>query len=492
MIRHLIVYAGVVLCCLYGRTLFAQEADFGSDFDSIFTAPLESEEELSVWSKLQLSGYLKNETAYRVREPRSITKIRNIAYLNAEYPVNDYVGITFSGWAYYDLVYDLFNYETIVARLERNSEEPLAFVENLDQDKDSSVADIRELYVDVSLDNMDVRLGKQYIIWGVLEGVRIVDEINPMDFRELILPELIDYRIPLWSAKLDYYADIGDVQFVWIPDLRFHKPAPPGSEWELLQEVPGTRQPDSWTLKNSELGLKLDTTIYDAELSFSYLYTWDDFPVIFRTVKIGASASEGPEFFPSYTRISMYGLTAVKPIGDYILKSEVAYVENKFFGRSNTADENNDGYVDTNGEVQKDHIRWGVGVDFVAMKWDVAVGMMQWIILDYEDNLIQGRLDTSYNVFIRREFTEYSMTVQALWIYLQEMNESYLKPKAIFQLTDSFQVAVGLDLFDGAKSDFGLSTVTAQGAFNAEVQRAQFLGNFHNNDRVFFEFKYSF
>ncbi len=481
-----------MLCGLYSTTLLAQETGFGLDFDSIFTAPLENEKQLGVWSKVQLSGYLKNETAYRIREPRSITKIKNIAYLNAEYPYNNSLNITFSGWAYYDLAYDLFNYETITARLERNSEEPLAFVENLEQEKDSPVATIRELYVDISMDSMDVRLGKQYIIWGVFEGVRIVDELNPMDFRELILPDLIDYRIPLWSAKLDYYTGIGDVQFVWIPDLRFHKPGPKGSEWELLQEVPGTREPESWKLENSEVGVRLATTILDTALTFSYFYTWDDFPVIFRTVKIAASSSEGPEFFPSYTRISMYGMTAVKPVGDYILKTEVAYVENKFFGRSNIADANNDGYVDTNGEAQKDHIRWGVGVDFVAMKWDVAVGMMQWIILDYEENLIQKEVDASYNIFVRREFTEYSMTVQALWMYLQEMGETYLKPKATFQLTDSFQVAVGLDIFDGNKSDFGLSTVSAQGTFNAAVQRAQFLGNFHNNDRIFFEFKYSF
>ena len=149
MIRHLVVCVGVLLCGLCSTALEAQETDFGLDFDSIFTAPLESEEKLGVWSKLQLSGYLKNETAYRVREPRSITKIRNIAYLNAEYPYNNYIGITFSGWAYYDLVYDLFNYETIAARLERNSDEPLAFVENLEQEKDSPVADIRELYMDL-------------------------------------------------------------------------------------------------------------------------------------------------------------------------------------------------------------------------------------------------------------------------------------------------------------------------------------------------------
>lgn len=481
-----------VFCTLFAVSLFAQENDLDLDFDSLFSEPFEEQKESGVWSDLRISGYLKNETAYRLREPRSITKIRNIAYLNAQYSLSNTTNFNFTGWAYYDLAYDFFNYDTIAARLERNSEEPLAFVENLAQEKDSPVAEVRELYFDLAFDNWDLRLGKQYVVWGVLEGVRIVDEINPMDFRELILPDLIDYRIPLWTVKLDYYADIGDVQLLWIPDLKFHKPAPPGSEWELLQEVPGTRTPETWKLENSEIGIKLDSYFFGTEFSFSYFYTWDDFPVIFRTVKIGASADEGPVFFPSYTRISMYGMTAVKPVGDYILKTEIAYVEDKFFGRSNVADENNDGYVDTNGEAQKDHIRWGVGVDFVAMSWDVAVGAMQWVILDHEENLIQGKVDTSYNVFVRREFPRYSLTVQGLWIYLQQMKEIYMKPKAFIQVTDSFQVAVGMDLFDGEKSDFGLSTVTAQGQFNADVQRAQFLGNFHNNDRIFFEFKYSF
>ena len=96
MIRHLLVRIGVLLSCMFSTALFAQQPDFGLDFDSILTAPTEAEEKLGVWSKLQLSGYLKNETAYRVREPRSITKIRNIAYLSADYPYNDFLDIRFS------------------------------------------------------------------------------------------------------------------------------------------------------------------------------------------------------------------------------------------------------------------------------------------------------------------------------------------------------------------------------------------------------------
>lgn len=449
-------------------------------------------ESASTWEDLNVSGYLKNETAYRLREPRSVTKIRNILYLNANPDLSENLSLNASAWAYYDHAYDFFNYETIAARFERNSDEPIAFIENLDQERDSEIVKIRELYVDYSAEDYDLRLGKQYIIWGVLEGVRIVDEINPMDFRELILPDLLDYRIPLWSAKLDYYTDYGDLQFLLIPDLKFHKPAPSGSEWELLQAVPNTRSPESWKLENTEYGVKLDTSIFDTEFSFSYFYTWDDYPVIFRTVKIAASSSEAPEFFPAYTRISIYGMTAVRQFDDYILKMELAYVEDKFFGLSNTADDNNDDYVDTNGEIQKDHIRWGLGTDTVLWGWDVAIGVMQWSILDHDKNMIQDKIDTSYNAFVRREFSKYSLTLQMLWIYMQQLDESYLKPKAFVQITDNLQVAFGLDLFHGEKSDFGLSTVNAQGQFNVSVQRAQFLGNFSNNDRAFFEIKYSF
>lgn len=471
---------------------FAQESDFDVELDSVFPSDIviDEFEEEPFWSRFSFSGYLKNETAYRIREPRSITKIRNIVYLNVQYPFTDAINFNYTGWAYYDHVYDFFNYETIAARLERNSEEPLSFVQSLAQESDSSVVATRELYVDIAADDWDARIGKQYVVWGVLEGVRVVDELNPQDFRELILPDLLDYRIPLWTAKIDYYSEWGDVQLLWIPELKFHKPAPEGSEWELLQRVPGTRTPKSWKIENSELGIKWDLSLFDTEISLSYFYTWDDFPVIFRTVELGG---RDPDFYPTYTRVSMYGLTWVRQAGVFILKGELAYVKDKFFGRLNTADTDKDGFVDTNGAAQKEHVRWGVGTDFVLMGWDVSVGAMQWIILDYEDTLIQEKQDTSYNVFLRREFPRVSMTFQMLYIYFETLDEVYIKPKLFFQVTNRFQVAIGLDLFEGEKSDFGSSGAGLEsGDFDITIQQAQFVGNFNDNDRAFLEFKYSY
>ena len=485
--------------------VYAQEVIEGTGLDIEYVEPTpekSSQKAAAFWSKIKWSGYLKNETAYRFREPRSITKIRNIAYVDLEYPFSRRSTVKMAGWAYYDLAYDLFDYDTISARSVRNEEEPLVFVERLAEEKDSPVAEIRELYVDTFFDKADLRIGKQFIIWGVLEGIRVVDEINPMDFRELILPDLLDYRIPLWSVKYDYYADNATVEFIWIPDLRFHKPAPRGSEWELLQDVCVGQseeilcienEPDSFTFKDSEYGVKLDTTWKDIELSFSFFSTWDDFPVIFRTVSIDDNTIP-PKFFPTRTRINMYGMTAVRQLDRFILKGEVAYVTDKYFGTKNTTDRNDDGFLDNDGELQRDHIRWGFGFEFNKWGMDIAPGVTQWIILDYDDALMQDRFDSSLNLFTRKEFPQQSAVFQMLAIYLVNLREVFIKPKVTFQISDRLQLGTGVDLFFGEKSDFGANDAAASNsiAFDPGVARAQFVGNFHDNDRAFIEFRYSF
>lgn len=449
----------------------------------------------SITDRLSLGGYLKNETAFRVREPRSVTKIRNIAQLNGVYAFTPDYQLAFSGWAYHDLAYDLFDYQTISARFARDDDQPLVFIDSLQEQKDSPVAEIRELYLDMYHDRLDVRIGRQFVVWGVLEGVRITDEINPFDFRELILPDLMDYRIPLWTLKLDYYGDDSDYQFLWIPDLRFHKPAPPGSEWELLQDITDpdgnliTRYP-ARNLRNSEVGFKASTAIGDAAVSFSYFYTWDDFPVLFRSAQIDSALE--PAFFPTFTRINMYGTTFVKPVGRGVIKAEAAFVPDKYFGLRNDTDRDGDGFLDSQGVLQKRHIRWGLGYDFSRWGYDFSPAITQWIILDHDSQLIQDQFDTSLTLFARKPIPRYSAVFQVLVIGLVNMQELYIKPKITLQVSDHFQVATGVDLFFGDRSQLGVAGGSPLTGTNAIEQNAQFFGNFSGNDRIFVEARYTF
>lgn len=448
-----------------------------------------SQADESFFSDITWNGYFKNETAYRFKEPRSITKIRNTASITGSYSLSPRFQLTATGMAYYDMAYDLLDYDTIAARMERNEDEPLAFIFNLGKEKDASGLDLREFYLDITFDNMDIRLGRQFVVWGVLEGVRIVDEINPVDFRELMLPDLLDYRIPLWMAKVDWYRPEGTWQLLWIPDIRFHKPAPPGSEWELLQEIPGTIYPDTYDPGNSEFGIRLSTTMLNTDFTFSYFYTWDDFQVVFRRILLNQLQLE-PQFIPTYTRIAMYGTTFSTQLGKFIVKGEAAYVEDKYFAIADI-DRNNDGFLDSLGEMQRDHIRWGLGLEFNLFGMDISPGVNQWIIPKYDEALIQDQTDTSFNLFLRKEFPSSRMLFEFLGIYFLNQKELYLNPKWTFFVTDRLQVAGGLDLFSGAKSQFGV-LINPLGSPTVRDQRSQFVGNFHDNDRAFIEVKYAF
>jgi len=107
--------------------------------------------------------------------------------------------------------------------------------------------------------------------------------------------------------------------------------------------------------------------------------------------------------------------------------------------------------------------------------------------------MVMDKNDTAVNIFLRKELIEQNAVFTMLGIWLVNLNEDYLKPKVTFNLTDYFQVGVGMDLFWGKKSQLGVAFAGGRPTDLVDVQqRSQFIGNFHDNNRVFVEFKYSF
>ena len=65
-------------------------------------------------------------------------------------------------------------------------------------------AEVWELYSDISLGNLWLRLGKQQIAWGEMIGARILDCINPLDYSWNFIfepEEFENIRIPEWTIR---------------------------------------------------------------------------------------------------------------------------------------------------------------------------------------------------------------------------------------------------------------------------------------------------
>mgnify|MGYP006928160146 CR=1 FL=1 len=76
-------------------------------------------------------------------------------------------------------------------------------------ESDSQYEYLRELYVDTSGGGWDFRLGKQQVVWGTADGIKLLDIINPTDFRELNQNVTEDARIPVWMINAEKYFDNG-------------------------------------------------------------------------------------------------------------------------------------------------------------------------------------------------------------------------------------------------------------------------------------------
>ena len=157
-----------------------------------------------------------------------------------------------------------------------------------------------------------------------------------------------------------------------------------------------------------------------------------------------------------------------------MLNAEAAYVSGKVWGARL-----GDGATPAAGEVQSDYIKYAVGLDLYLLGMDISPAVIQQYILNYQQEIIQDRLDTVGALFIRKEFIHNLWTGNLLLIYFFNDRDWLIRPRTVYNITDRLRLSFGLDIFEGKIG-------TGQpGEFH-------FVGFFDNNDRIFWDITYSF
>jgi len=74
---------------------------------------------------------------------------------------------------------------------------------------------LREAYIDMEQGDWSIRAGKQQVVWGTADGMKLLDTINPTDYSEMAQNQMEDSRIPVWmlSAEKDLKTG-GSFQFI--------------------------------------------------------------------------------------------------------------------------------------------------------------------------------------------------------------------------------------------------------------------------------------
>lgn len=292
--------------------------------------------------------------------------------------------------------------------------------------------ELRELFVDDYLGNTFVRIGKQQIVWGQADGLRVLDVINPLNHREFILPEMEDRRIPLWSAQVEIPVDSWSLQLVWVPDSTVTEAPEPGAAYALLDDPfngAGTLTVDRpKAFSESDYGARLGRYWKGWDLTLNYLYHTIDDPII--TVDPSEQAIRA-----SYNRSHLFGITAANAFGDYTFRLEAGY-------------ESERKYTSTVHSLQStDELSYVLGLDYSGLTDTLLSGQFFQSIRD--KGLDVPRTEENATLLLRRDFMNQVVQLESLLIYSFENRDALWQLSADYQLTTNVQLNAGVDLFSG-------------------------------------------
>lgn len=162
----------------------------------------------------------------------------------------------------------------------------------------------------------DIKLGRQIVVWGKSDNIRITDVINPMDNREPGMVDIEDLRLPLAMARVDHY--IGDWGFsaMAIPEIRFNKTPPYGSDFYPYPAPPPREDIPADGGGNTEFALAANGIFSGWDLSLYWARLFDDNPY-------AQATPAGPEL--RHARITMTGFATNVATGNWLLKAEAAH-----------------------------------------------------------------------------------------------------------------------------------------------------------------------
>lgn len=309
-------------------------------------------------------------------------------------------------------------------------------------------AELREFYFDIKIRKTFVTVGKQQMVWGKADGLRIMDVVNPFNFREFLLDEFEDSRIPLWAVKVDLPIKSLTLQMLWIPDQTYHDLADPEATYAFVGLVPNDstvsltalEKPDRM-IKDSDLGLRLSTFKGGWDLTLNYLYGYDDFPTYFQSV----SSSSAVTISPQYTRNHLLGTTFSKAFGSFTLRGELGYFHGKYFRTTAVGNELS----------QSDQIMSVAGLDYTGTTNTTLSYQLFADRLSVNAQFAgRERLETTMSFLVTRTFLNETLTTDLIWVQSLNRTEGFAQAKIKYLLQSNLSIWAGGELIYGPRSSF--------------------------------------
>lgn len=305
---------------------------------------------------------------------------------------------------------------------------------------------VREAYIDLYFSSIDIRVGKQAIVWGEAEGAFITDIVSPQDLRSFILSDFTEIRMGVPAVKAEYFAGPFTIEAVWLP--RFVPTNQPDNEsiWstEQMSMMSNAELPDD-DLENSEFFGKVSYfgSAFNGELMAGY--AWDDNPVL-----------EGSAPAPTalHERYTVVGGSFSTTIASVVLRTEAAVYLDRAFTTVESV-----GPPTVFATSDHHQLHGLAGLDWSLFGIDMSAQYILQYIHDHDAALVADEYDHTATFRMRDSNITETLTWE-LFGYLGFDPEDFsgstnalLRPSLTYSIEDGVEIQSGVEIFLGDESD---------------------------------------
>lgn len=358
---------------------------------------------------------------------------------------------------------------------------------------------LKEAHLTWTPDNWFIRAGKQVVIWGEMDGFRIMDQINPLDSRRGFADvEFETSRIPIWLIRAGYnqenrpewLQELG-YEFVFNPNVEFirNQGINPGNDvggiWAPYMVAGANTRLGSWnrdiepvrsfSSEGFEYAAKIRAVVWDSILTLNWYYGLDKDPVTRTAPGVTITkADDGANLVHSnytgkYPLFRFIGGTFSKDINPLkagflggvspVLRLEALYAFDSTFTNS------------LNQYEKHDEIRWGAGVDWKIKipvlnpraYFSISPQFYHRKILDYPryagsaDGLRGVYKDNyQYTLLVSTSYYHNKIAPSFFWQHDDSNMSDLLRFQVVYEQSSDWRFTAGAIKVDGSRNGAGL------------------------------------
>ena len=274
----------------------------GEDLDASVPGPLHISGSVGVSGAFNLGSFHRSPNT---SDRQGLAKLRGELDLTAALNLGGSWRARVAGQSFYDAAYSLRGRDNYTGS-------------TLDEYEDE--AELGEVWLQGSpLPGLDIKIGRQIVVWGKSDNLRVTDILNPMDQREPGMTDIEDLRLPVGMTRLDYSIGSWVLTGIAVHENRFNKLPAYGSDYYILAAPLPKEDKPNVSFDNQEVAFCLNGIFSGWEASFYAARVFDD------TAHVEGDSSTG--YKRVHSRITMLG-TAVNLVrGNWLYKTEAAFLQ---------------------------------------------------------------------------------------------------------------------------------------------------------------------